>query len=254
MDLTVIVPTFNEAPNIAELVERIYAATIGIETEILFVDDSTDGTAGEIERVSVVSPLPLRLIHRAVPAGGLSGAVLEGLAASDASWALVMDGDLQHPPEMIPVLLAAAIDARADLVVASRYVSHGSASGLAGHVRHVVSAAATMVTRAVFPFRLRDCTDPMTGFFALRRGAVDLAVLKPRGFKILLEIMARTSLSIVEVPFVFGQRKAGESKASIRNGLQFILQIVALRSSTAFAFGERSGHSRTAIAVPSKNN
>jgi dolichol-phosphate mannosyltransferase len=234
-DLTVVVPTFNEGPNIAELVERVAAATEGRVVEVLFVDDSTDETPAEILRVAATSDIPVRLLHRDKPDGGLSGAVLAGFAESTADWTLVMDGDLQHPPELIPVMLAAADETAADVVVASRYIGGGSSDGLSGRIRHLVSSSATVLTRAMFPLRLRDCTDPMTGFFAVRRGSVDVETLRPRGFKILLEILARNKVSVAEVPFVFGERRAGESKATVRQGLDFVTQLAMLR------FGKLTG-------------
>lgn len=227
--VTIVVPTFNEAPNVSELVDRITASTAGYAAEILFVDDSTDSTPAEIERVAASSKVPVRLLHRNDAVGGLSGAVLAGFAASDSQWMLVMDGDLQHPPELIPVMLAAAAESAADVVIASRYIGGGSSDGLSGRIRHLVSTSATVLTRAMFPLRLRDCTDPMTGFFAVRRGAVDLEVLRPRGFKILLEILARNKVVVAEVPFVFGERTAGESKATLRQGFDFITQLAMLR-------------------------
>lgn len=235
MDVTIIIPTFNEAPNVRSLVDRISAAMQGRDAEILFVDDSVDATPDVIRAVAASSTLPVRLIHRAVPVGGLSGAVLEGIAASTGDWCVVMDGDLQHPPELIPVLLASGVEQSADVVVASRHLDGGSSTGLDNRVRHLVSSGSTVLTRAMFPIKLRNVTDPMTGFFALRRDSVDLADLRPRGFKILLEILARTSLVIVEEPFVFGKREAGASKADFRQGLRFITQLGALR------FGRLSG-------------
>lgn len=235
MELTVVIPTFNEAPNVAELVRRITAATSELDAEILFVDDSTDATPAEIRRVAAGSDLPVRLLHRDIPDGGLSGAVIAGLTDSDSDWCLVMDGDLQHPPELIPVMLAAAGESNADVVVASRYIGGGSSAGLSGSIRHLVSSGATLLTRAMFPVRLRDCTDPMTGFFAVRRGAVNLEALRPRGFKILLEILARNRVSVAEVPFVFGVREAGESKATAKQGVDFLTQLALLR------FGRLSG-------------
>src|ERR1700761_788855 len=98
MELTVIVPTFNEAPNVVPLVARISDAVEGIETEILFVDDSSDSTPEVIAAVARTSRIPVRLIRRDAPVGGLSGAVLEGLQAAASDWCVVMDGDLQHPP------------------------------------------------------------------------------------------------------------------------------------------------------------
>ena len=234
MHTSVIVPTFNEAGNIHELMARINEALKGRDAEIIFVDDSVDDTPEVI--LSTQSALPVRVIHRSVPLGGLAGAVVAGLSASSSEWAVVMDGDLQHPPEMIPVLLASALSESADVVVASRHVSGGSSAGLDGWTRSLASSGAKMLTRAMFPRKLQHCTDPMTGFFAVRRSAVNLSALRPQGFKILLEILGRSSsLKVIEEPFVFGERKAGVSKATLRQGAQFILQLTGLR------FGRLSG-------------
>jgi len=227
--VTVIVPTFNEAPNVAELVRRVGAATRGLDAELLFVDDSSDDTADVVRAVAATAELPVRVIHRDEPEGGLGGAVLEGVRASSSPYFLVMDGDLQHPPELIPTLLARAQEPDVDVVVASRYIGEGSSAGLSGVVRQAVSSTSTAVTRAMFPVRLRDCSDPMTGFFAVRRGAVDLEALRPRGFKILLEILARHPMRVVEVPFVFGARYAGQSKANLAQGVHFMWQLAGLR-------------------------
>ncbi|GAA1953889.1 glycosyltransferase family 2 protein [Microbacterium deminutum] len=229
MQLSIIVPTFNEAPNIAELVRRVTAAVGGIDAEIIFVDDSTDSTPDEIRKVSASAALPVRLIHRDRRSGGLGGAVLEGFAAAESDACLVMDGDLQHPPEDIPALWARFARGDVDAVIGSRYAGGGTAHGLADRSRVVVSKAATSLTRAMFPIRLSEVSDPMTGFFLIDRRAVDGATLKPRGFKILLEILARRNLRVAEVPFDFADRHAGESKASMRQGLHFAVQLTALR-------------------------
>jgi dolichol-phosphate mannosyltransferase len=227
--VSVIVPTFNEAPNVSPLVERLTHALSGLDAEIIFVDDSSDATPDVIREVAATSTVPIVLLHRDEPEGGLGGAVVAGLKAAHNDWCVVMDGDLQHPPELIPALIESAASQNADVVVASRYVKGGSSVGLSGGVRHFVSSASTILTRAMFPRRLRDCTDPMTGFFALNTTSIDLADLRPRGFKILLEILARNPLRVTEEPFVFGERHAGESKASLREGLRFLLQLAALR-------------------------
>ncbi|WP_280680367.1 glycosyltransferase [Cryobacterium sp. CG_9.6] len=229
--LTIVIPTFNERANIAELLRRIEAVVdVDVDdTEVLFVDDSTDDTEAVIHDLAFVMRLPIRVIHRALAINGLSGAVTLGLRASRGTWCIVMDGDLQHPPEMIPSLLATARSSAADVVVASRYRRGGSADGLNGFVRHASSSIATALTRSMFPRRLRDCSDPMTGFFLFRREAVDLDALKPRGFKILLEILARNRLTVVEESFSFGARTGGTSKASLHQGWQFLVQLAALR-------------------------
>jgi dolichol-phosphate mannosyltransferase len=140
-----------------------------------------------------------------------------------------MDGDLQHPPADIPDLYKRYAVGDVDLVVASRYVDDGSAGGLADRSRVLVSRLSTALTRAMFPIRLKSVSDPMTGFFLIDRRAVDLDGLKPRGFKILLEILARRTVRVAEVPFRFAERHAGESKASFRQGMHFITQLTALR-------------------------
>jgi glycosyltransferase involved in cell wall biosynthesis len=238
--LSVIVPTRNEAGNVAVLVERLHAALRATDVEILFVDDSTDETPDRIRAVAERTDRPVRLLHRAEAdrVGGLGGAVLLGLRAARGEWAVVMDGDLQHPPESVPELVQAGVEHDADLVVASRYCGSGSAAGLSGAARRRVSGAGTHVTRAVFPRRLAGCSDPMSGFFAVRRGAVDLDRLRPRGFKILLEIVARAPrLRVAEVPFVFQERHSGDSKASLREGLLLARKLVALRVASLLAGG-----------------
>jgi dolichol-phosphate mannosyltransferase len=229
MQLSIIVPTYNEAPNVAELVRRVAAETRGIDAEIIFVDDSTDGTPDVIREVAASAAVSVRLIHRDHRTGGLGGAVLEGFAAAAADACLVMDGDLQHPPEEIRDLYARFARGDVDVVIASRYAGDGTSGGLADRTRVLVSKVSTALTRAMFPVRLKDVTDPMTGFFLIDRRTVDAASLKPRGFKILLEILARKNLRIAEVPFHFAGRHAGESKASMRQGLHFLTQLTALR-------------------------
>jgi dolichol-phosphate mannosyltransferase len=229
MDVSVVVPTFNEAGNVEELVARIEASVRGLDAEIVFVDDSTDQTPGMIGHAAALAALSVRLVHRDDPVGGLSGAVVEGIERSSGTWVVVMDGDLQHPPELIPVLIQTGELAGADVVAASRHASGGSAEGLNGRLRAHASNAATLLARGMFPTRLRMSTDPMTGFFAVRHDRLDLSLLRPRGFKILLEILISNDLALVEVPFVFGRRTAGRSKAGVGQGVRFLAQLAALR-------------------------
>lgn len=229
MNLTIIVPTYNEAPNVAELVRRVSQVVDVTDSEILFVDDSTDATPDVIREVAASASLPVRIIHREHATGGLGGAVVEGMRAAASDLCVVMDGDLQHPPEEIPMLVHRFRRGDVDLVVASRYSGDGAADGLADKGRVLVSRGSTTLTRAMFPIRLRDVSDPMTGFFLVDRTAIDLDGLKPRGFKILLEILARKPLRVAEVPFTFAHRHAGESKASFRQGIHFLTQLTMLR-------------------------
>lgn len=236
MAITVVVPTFNEGPNVIELVRRLDEALSGaVGARILFVDDSRDDTPAVIERAiagqRAIGGVPIRMIHRETAEGGLSGAVVEGLRSVETEWAVVMDGDLQHPPELAPVLATRGQESGLDVVVASRYIGGGDAGGLDGFWRHAVSTVSALLARSMFPLRLRNVTDPLTGFFAVRVGALDLEGLRPRGFKILLEVLARGSrtLAVGEEPFVFGERYAGSSKATLRMGLRYLEQLASLR-------------------------
>ncbi|WP_239451774.1 glycosyltransferase [Frondihabitans sp. PAMC 28766] len=235
MELSVIVPTFNEAPNVEELVRRVTAATAGLDAEIVFVDDSRDNTPDVIREVASRAGMPVRLIHRDEPVGGLSGAVIEGFHSSDATWQVVMDGDLQHRPETIPALVTKGTVDGVDVVVASRHVDGGSSDGLSNGFRRLVSGLSIQATKALFPKRLGETTDPMSGFFAIRRSSIDLEGLRPRGFKILLEILARQDLQVAEVPLVFDARQAGTSKADMKQGIALGRQLFDIK------FGRVSG-------------
>ncbi|MBT9606189.1 MULTISPECIES: glycosyltransferase family 2 protein [unclassified Microbacterium] len=236
MDLSVIVPTFNEGPNVAELVRRTVAALPGRAIEILFVDDSTDDTPDIIRAVAAHASVPVRLLHRDQPVGGLGGAVVDGIRAAASDFCVVMDGDLQHPPEVIADLLARAEVGDADVVVASRYIAGGTSDGLANAVRTLVSRGSTLLTKSMFPRKLHNCSDPMTGFFLVDRRSLDVEGLRPRGFKILLEILARKQMRVAEVPFSFAARFAGESKASFSQGMRFLTQLTMLRFGRMSAF------------------
>ncbi|MFF2641389.1 glycosyltransferase [Streptomyces niveus] len=243
--VTVIIPTFNEAANVRELLRQLTESVPSrLPCEVLFVDDSTDGTPAAIAEAAQDCPFPVAVIHRDEPVGGLGGAVVEGLRTAGSEWIVVMDADLQHPPSLVPELVAAGERTTADLVVASRYVDGGSRAGLAGGYRVAVSRAATWLTKGLFPRRLRGISDPMSGFFAIRRGAVmaDADGLRPLGYKILLELAVRCRpQQVAEVPFVFRDRFAGESKSTAREGARFLRHLVELRTASAparmMAFG-----------------
>jgi dolichol-phosphate mannosyltransferase len=229
--LTILVPTRNEAPNVEPLLQRLSAALVE-PAVVLFVDDSDDGTPLAVEAAADrgYAGLDVRLLHRsgAARTGGLAGAVLAGVRCTTTPWLCVMDGDLQHPPECVPELLRVGIDRDMQLVVASRYVPGGGNKGL-GTVRTAVSLGSTILAKAVFPRRLREIHDPMSGFFLLRRDALTEA-MTPRGFKILLEIAVRhPDLSRCEVPFVFVERSAGTSKGTLTEGYRFLRLLAEMR-------------------------
>lgn len=242
--LTLLVPTRNEADNVGPLIERIDEALSETQLEVLFVDDSDDVTAERIRATPDRAGRTIRAIHREPDQrdGGLGGAVLVGLRQARAPWVCVMDADLQHPPATVAALAARAGRGDADLIVASRYGEHGSV-GSFGLVRRRLSRASAVSARVLFPRRLKSISDPMSGFFLVRREALDLERLQPRGFKILLEIICRSpKLRLAEVSFHFGERHAGETKASLGEGFRFLGQLVALR---AGGLGARAGRFAT---------
>jgi glycosyltransferase involved in cell wall biosynthesis len=229
--LTVVVPTFNEAGNVDELLRRLDAAlSPAITAEVIFVDDSTDETPDVIAAAVGAHRLPVRLIHRDRPTGGLGGAVVEGLRAARSPWAVVMDGDLQHPPSVVPTLLEAGRSSAGDVVVATRYIDGGSNDGLDGSYRRRVSTSTKALAAAVLGGPVGAMSDPLSGFFAVRVAALSLDEVNPIGYKILLELIVRSDLRrIAEVPFTFAARHSGESKSSLREGLRYLRHLVHLR-------------------------
>jgi len=233
--VSVVVPTRDEVDNIAPLLERLARVAPDTSMEIVFVDDSSDGTADEVRRQAARFDRDVTVVHRDPDArwGGLGGAVVDGIRQARGAWVCVMDGDLQHPPEMLERMLHAARERSADLVVASRFCQGGS-PGAFGRMRTVLSKGSSSLARVCFPRVLHGVSDPMSGFFLVRRAALDLDRLKPQGFKILLEVLVREpSLRRTEVPFTFGDRYAGESKTSVAEAGNYLVHLGRLRVQSA---------------------
>ncbi len=230
--LSIVIPTRNEAGNINPLLTGIKQALPNIPVEVLFVDDSSDNTPQIVESEAAHFPdLTIRMIHRTPEqrAGGLGGAVVLGLQNVQADYACVMDGDLQHPPSVIPELLDTAISKQADLVVATRRSQESKVTGL-NMARNQISHGLDLLARIFFPRRLRGVSDPLTGFFLVRVKAINLDTLRPNGFKILLEIIIRNpKMKKAEIPFHFGERLAGQSKASAKEAWRYLNLLWALR-------------------------
>jgi dolichol-phosphate mannosyltransferase len=227
---TIVVPTFNERDNIATLLARLTAALPAGETEIVFVDDSTDDTPEVIRAAARGCPIPVIVHHREDGAGGLGGAVVEGMRLARGEWIVVMDADLQHPPEIVPDLIGAGARDGADLVVGSRYAGGGNRDGLSGGYRRLVSGGSTVVTKMIFRNSLSRVSDPMSGLFAIRASSLEVEELRPLGYKILLELVVRNRPGrIVEVPYSFQPRHAGESKSSLAEGVRFVKHLGMLR-------------------------
>jgi dolichol-phosphate mannosyltransferase len=238
-DVSIVVPAWYEAENIPALVKRTADAMAGHSWEMIVVDDgSKDPTAEVCDELA--RTYPVRLLQRQHPEHGLSGAVLHGIADARGKTIVVMDADLQHPPERLPALLE-ALDAGADFALGSRYVPGGSTDAQWTFFRKINSEVATMLARP-FAGKVRD---PMSGFFALRRSTFDRAErLTPLGYKIALELMCKCRVQkVTEVPIHFGLRTQGESKLSLKQQFKYLEHLSRLydftfpRASPIIKFG-----------------
>lgn len=222
--VSVVVPTYNERENIDELLSRIDASLNNVDYEVVVVDDnSPDGTAERVIELS--SRYPVRLVRRAGKFG-LSSAILDGVKVCSGDYVVVMDADLQHPPEVIKDLLRYA--GGCDIVVASRYVKGGGTAGFP-IIRRVISLGATYMARVLIP-QARKVKDPLSGFFLVRRELIEKTELAvPSGYKTLLEIISQHSnLKICEVPYVFQARVRGVSKLSRKEILNYVKQLLMI--------------------------
>ena len=227
VELSVVAPTFNERANVARLVEKLAAALDGVAWEVIFVDDdSPDGTAELAKSIAAQDPR-VRCLRR-VGRRGLAGAVIEGALASAAPFVACIDADMQHDETLLPRMLAAIRPDGVDLVVGSRYLeAAGLAEGLSP-IRKLGSQAATALGRKALK---ADVSDPVSGFFMIRREAIDrvAAKLEPTGFKILFDIIAsqHEPLRVKELPYAFQAREAGESKMGGRVALEYLGLVAA---------------------------
>jgi dolichol-phosphate mannosyltransferase len=246
LSLGLVIPTLCEAGNIGALLDRVRSILdpCGIPYEMIVVDDdSSDGT-GDMVAAVARQDARVRLIVRKGERG-LSGAVLDGWRSSHADVLAVMDADLQHPPELLPQLYDAIL-AGGDLVIGSRYTPGGDLGGW-NPMRRLLSAAAVWATWPLQRRRLR-AKDPMSGYFMVRRNCVEQIDFQRTGFKLLLEILVRARLrSVKEVPFVFGSRFRGASKANLHVAVDYGRLLAMLyRSKYGFhrsaVLGVRLGH------------
>lgn len=207
-----VVPTLNESGNIDTLLRELteVLTNTACEYELIVVDDgSTDGTVEKVRGWTKRDPR-IRFISR-VGERGLAGAVLWGWGQSRANLLGVIDADLQHPPELLPELLKQT--ERADIAIASRYARNQGTKGW-NPLRAAVSRLSTLAAAPLIKKNL-GVTDPMSGFFVIRRRCIEGLTFQTTGFKLLLEILVRGRIRTArEVPYQFGFRRAGRSKAS----------------------------------------
>src|SRR4051812_11437696 len=224
--LSVVVPTFNERHNVTVLYRGLDATLKDIPWEVVFVDDnSPDGTSEVVRGLARQDPR-VRCIRR-IGRRGLSGACIEGILASSAPYAAVIDADLQHDETQLPKMVALLQSGEAELVVGSRYIEGGSADSF-NKQRAGASAFATEIARGVLRVEIAD---PMSGFFMIRRDQFEELApqLSMQGFKILLDIVAtaKGKLRTIEIPYTFGSRQQGESKLDSMVALDFLGLVLA---------------------------
>jgi dolichol-phosphate mannosyltransferase len=225
-ELAVIVPTFNEAANIPLLIERVRNVLSGVAWEIIVVDDnSPDGTAAVVRAIGADDDR-VRCIRR-IGRRGLSGALLEGMLASQSRFVASIDADLQHDETLLTILLERLRRGDVDIVVASRYAPGGNSAAFSAS-RALASRWSSALAQKMLGVTL---TDPMSGFFMLRRDVVEALApsLSSQGFKLLLDIVVTAGgrLRTVEVPYVFRDRLHGESKLDVRVALEFLGLLIA---------------------------
>src|SRR5258708_38102706 len=223
-ELTVVVPAYRERDNVLPLLAALEQALVGCDWEAIFVvDDALDGTEQVLRERAQQDPR-VRCLHR-IGRRGLASACIEGMLASSAPYLAVIDADLQHDETLVPQLLAKAREEQADVAVASRYMAGGSTGALAPErVRLSRLASALSATLC------KGLTDPMSGFFVVRRTFLERVVrnLYGRGFKILLDLIAaaRGEIRIVELPYRMRSRAYGESKLGARVIAEFFMLLL----------------------------
>ncbi|ABA20402.1 Glycosyl transferase, family 2 [Trichormus variabilis ATCC 29413] len=230
---SLIIPTYKERDNIENVV-KILSQTLDEfipgDYELIVVDDDSPDMTWEVAH-SLTEEYPQLRVMRRQQERGLSSAVVRGWQVARGSVLGVIDGDLQHPPEVLTQLLT-KITQGADLALASRHVDGGGVSSWSV-VRRFLSRGAQVLGLMLLPGVLGRVSDPMSGYFMVRRSSVARATLNPVGYKILLEVIGRGNVkNIAEVGYVFCERQQGESKVTWKQYIDYIHHLVRLRLST----------------------
>jgi dolichol-phosphate mannosyltransferase len=229
--VALVVPTRDEAAHVERFVERVDAALapFPINWHAEVIDDSHDGTAS-ILRDLASRGKPLELTHRdaASQVGGIGGATRAGLIRARGEIVCVIDADLQHPPEILPELLAPIILGRADICIGSRYQRGGSAAGLESRWRQLAARASGAAVRWLFP-ATRLTTDPGSGLFAMRRKVLDSVTLRPRGSRVLAEILVRARWrTVCDVPYRFEVGEDGGAQLGTSAAFSLARELISL--------------------------
>ncbi|MEH2115901.1 glycosyltransferase [Nostoc sp.] len=233
IELSLVIPTYKERDNIKNVVSilsQLLDECIPGNYELIVVDDDSPDQTWEIAQ-SLIPEYPLLRVMRRQQERGLSSAVIRGWQAATGNVLGVIDGDLQHPPEVLTQLLR-SVEQGADLAVASRHVEGGGVSSWSV-ARRFLSRGAQLLGLVILPGVLGRVSDPMSGYFMVRRSAIANATLNPVGYKILLEVIGRGNVDqVAEVGYVFRERTEGESKVTWKQYIDYIHHLVRLRLST----------------------
>ena len=224
MDITLVIPTYNEAGNIPILVDLVFNIFSNEELDgnIIIVDDNSPDQTWKVAE-DLQDKYPNLKVLRRMEKRGLSSAVLDGFAMANTEIVGVIDADLSHPPEKIPELVAPIINGEADFTLGSRYIDQGGTQNWPLK-RRLSSKIATWAVLG-----LTKVKDPMSGFFFLKRDVIKNIELSPKGFKIGLEILVRGNCDkVIEIPIVFRDREYGESKLSSNVILDYLLHVSKL--------------------------
>ena len=228
---SLIVPTYNESKNLPKLVEilsQLLDNYFDGNYELIIVDDDSPDLTWQVG-LDLMPNYPQLRIMRRQGEKGLSTAVIRGWQASQGEILGVIDGDLQHPPETLIQMLG-EMEKGADLTVASRHVEGGGVSDW-GFMRRILSRGAQMLGLIILPNVIGRVSDPMSGYFMVKRSAIANYPMNPLGYKILIEVLGRGSIgTVAEVGYVFQERQEGESKVTWRQYVDYILHLLRLRS------------------------
>ena len=229
VEVSLIIPTYNERDNIGLLIQDVYRVLqeTGRSFEIIVVDDDSPDCTWQVVQEMMPEYPKLRVLRR-THERGLARAVLCGWQEAQGEILAVMDGDLQHPPETLALLIEALEKRGGDIAVASRHVRGGGVSEW-NIVRRGISWVATLAASWMLPGTLATVRDPMSGYFAIRRSVIEGRTLKPEGYKILLEVLGRGCYrAVVEVPYIFIERQQGRSKLGVRQYREFVTHLLRL--------------------------
>ncbi|MFN5965120.1 MAG: glycosyltransferase, partial [Pseudanabaena sp.] len=228
---SLIIPTYNESKNLEKLVEvlsQILNSYWKGDYELIIVDDDSPDRTWQVG-LELMPHYPQLRVMRRQQEKGLSTAVIRGWQASQGEILGVIDGDLQHPPETLINMLN-EMQNGVDLVVASRHIEGGGVSDW-GFIRRLLSRGAQMLGLIILPNVIGRVSDPMSGYFMVRRSAIANCLMNPLGYKILIEVLGRGSVGkVAEVGYVFQERKEGESKVTWRQYVDYIMHLLRLRS------------------------